>query len=187
MAVGDKLEFLGEVKGDGSSTTVALTGIPTDSCSFIVTGIVSMGSYTYSGDLRVRFNNDSNSRYDYCQYLSSWGSNPAAGQYSAQNAIVIVQAPGTGITDGRSWFWAEFWNLSKITTSPGAPSMMCEVGGKNNGSSDTPYSGMTGAGSYSYYGGAPTGTDVTNLTFDFGAGGVFPTTSVIRMYKRPTS
>ena len=187
MPVGSKLEFVGEVKGDGSSTTIALTNIPTDSQSFIVTGIVSMGSYTYSGDLRVKFNNDSNSRYDYCNFLSSWGSNPAVTQYTSQTSIVIVQAPGTGITNGRSWFWAEFWNLSQIATSPGAPSMMCEVGGKNNSSSDTPYSGMTAAGSYSYKRGAPTGTDVTNLTFDFGAGGVFPTTSVIRMYKRPTS
>lgn len=186
MAVGDKLEFVGEVRGDGSATTIALTSIPTDSYSFIVTGIISMGTYAYSGDFRVRFNNDSNSRYDYCQYLSSWGGNPATGQYSAQSTIDIVQAPGTGITDGRSWFWAEFWNLSQIATSPGAPSMMVEVGGKNNGASDTPYSGMKG-GSYSYQLGAPTGTDVTNLTFDFGAGGSFPATSVLRMYKRPTS
>ena len=189
MAVGDKLQFVGEVQGDGSATTLTISNIPTDSQSFILTGIAAHVHASYSSDLHVRFNNDSNSRYDYCQYLSSWGGNPAASQYSAQTGINIVAVPPNTLNSGkaRSWFYAELWNLSQIATSPGAPSMMAEVGGKTNTTGDTPYSGMQAGGSYSYQQGAPTGTDVTSLSFVLTAGGAFTAESKLRLYKRPTS
>lgn len=188
MAVGDKLELVGEVQGNGSSATMTLTGIPTDSQSFIVTGIGSMIHSSYSGAVWVRFNSDSNTRYKWCNLLSSWGGNPSAGQFSGSGIHIVDVPPNTlNSGDARSWFYAEFWNLSQIATSPGAPSMRGEVGGKNNTTGDTPYSGFAGAGSYSYQAGAPTGTDVTSLDFYLSAGFPWTTDSIIRMYKRPTS
>ena len=188
MAVGDQLQFVGEVQGDGSANSLTISDIPTDSQSFILTGIAAHVHSSYSSDLVVRFNNDSNTRYRWTQYLSSWGGNPAVGQYQT-SYITIVAVPPNTLNSGkaRSWFYAEFWNLSQKSTSPGSPSMMAEVGGKNNTTGDTPYSGMQGCGSYVYSDGAPTGTDVTSLTFTLTAGGAFTAESKLRLYKKPTS
>jgi len=188
MAIGDKLEFVGEVQGDGSAGTLTISGIPTDSQSFILTGIASTVHSSYSAEIWVRFNNDANSRYRWCAYLSSWGGNPSATQHTGTGVLMVTIPPNT-LNSGkaRSWFYTELWNLSQKSTSPGSPSMMAEVGGKNNTTGDTPYSGMQGAGSYSYTDGAPTGTDVTSLSFYLNSGAPFTSESILRLYKRPTS
>tara|TARA_R100000458_G_C8262043_1_gene237456 strand:+ start:583 stop:1146 length:564 start_codon:yes stop_codon:yes gene_type:complete len=187
MAVGDALELVGTINGTGSSATLSFTGIEADSSmSFIVRGMCSSAG-SGSVYLRVRMNNDSNSRY-FWKKVESWeAGNFSTSGGSSESFINVSYVPGTSYNVGyaRSGVNMEFYNLSDSSTSPGSPSVRSYTGGQGNGNTGT-FIGMY-AGCYSYNLGAPTGTDVTSLDFILSDGSNFPATTVLSLYKRPTS
>ena len=183
--MGSTLELLGSVQGTGSSATLQFTGIPTDTQSFVLRGLVSESS-SGAGILALRFNSDSGSRYAGRQYFyASSGGSMSSGAYNTVYTYLrlIDEIPGTSenVGYGRAQFESEIYSLAKQAESPGSPAAFTRWG--------TEYGDRLGwtAGAYAYTEAAPTATDVTTMEITLGSGGNFPTTTYMSLYKRPAS